>query len=1044
MRAPTKQPSLVSAPKAGDKKPSAMRRAVLPTPGVRHSVRDVPVSSPDGDARRVAERGFRGPAQPLPFRGRIEAALGRDLSGIRAYIGGPAASASEQLQAHAFTAGSRIAFREPPNVALATHEAVHALQHGSGAPTTSGVSRPGDASERAAEAIASRVASGGAAAGLLAAMPTKATVAAVQRQAAPQQTPEDYYLSIVQFLETEWQGRPPGLDRAKAYRLHLLVNALRPESFATTGEVDAFVTMCKKIADDEQKSWAALQQAGADDDYFIREGEAFPTLWGDRVSRELYGTSNETVLADRYAAAKKNALANTATISDEVWERGLPLSLAQAAQFRRDQIPDLALDYRYAKQHPKEAIGRYALLLITWERTLAHYLLVRAFRWQLANHVNEIRQGEIVIDDATYKDVLGARFFHWKLGIFESAASTPDDVRSAMTALLLQHPTKFFRDGLGGGLKYKWPDEGVAALWNEIREVDSQLEAAGRDQRIWRAMVWAYERGYFGDAAIEAYHAIKNDWLKMIGTAAAILIAQAIPGINVALDIVLLIEFGVDVLRTILDLSDTFTSAAAAVTVDQMQRASVKMASSLVGIGAKILIWAATWGLRATASKVNKWREGKKFLDEEGHSPEAREALKNAKGDPEAARKSLDAKRAQERAAAAKKAEEEAAAAAKAKREQEAAAAAKAKLEQELAAAAKAKREYEAAARKQREQEEAAANAKREQEAEAQRNSARRKQEEDANRKPAEASKGKKKNKTEEEGKFPCFVAGTRVLTPEGSRAIEDIHVGDLVLAQHPDDRGWPEPRRVTATHVSSSNQLVLVGSVQATRRHRFWTTRGWVRASDLAGTDVLSGPGGVPVTAELGTAEAPSEVETFNLTVADVSTYFVVIGATAVLVHNAGDLPPFDQPLYWVFGKTIDVRPTDSDGKSVWRTNNRDEVNRLFQIRVENGRSKGDPHLWFTEEQARAANLKLNQSPAHVVPTPSTPGEHTTAALVQNKIDHYSLRPTEARDIPHGISYDELQQRKDLHLTEKQMSDLTERTGKVGAQEMKPRVLKC
>ncbi len=213
--------------------------------------------------------------------------------------------------------------------------------------------------------------------------------------------------------------------------------------------------------------------------------------------------------------------------------------------------------------------------------------------------------------------------------------------------------------------------------------------------------------------------------------------------------------------------------------------------------------------------------------------------------------------------------------------------------------------------------------------------------------------------------------------------------------------------------------------------------------AGDLQRDDMLVGPAGLPVETELEELNEATEVDTFNVTIADVATYFVVIGSVAVLVHNA-DLPPFDEPLFWVFGKTIDVRVTDTDGKSVWRTKSRADVDRMFEIRVKNGRSKADPHLWFKADDPKAAKLKLNKSPANVVANPSTPGEITTAELVKAEIQHYSLRPEGAVDIPEGISYDELQKREDLHLNKEQMTDLTERSESLKTTEMKPRELKC
>ncbi|MGN6110817.1 MAG: hypothetical protein ACTHU0_37290, partial [Kofleriaceae bacterium] len=223
--------------------------------------------------------------------------------------------------------------------------------------------------------------------------------------------------------------------------------------------------------------------------------------------------------------------------------------------------------------------------------------------------------------------------------------------RAAFAALMLQRPQNFARGGLGGGFQYAWPEEGVRAFWTAVQEVDQRLRAASGPERIWRSWVWAYERGYIGKAALAAYHAIKDDWPNMLKTAATIFILQMVPGVNVVVDVVLLVEFGLDAIGTFFDIADTFKEAYDATSVEAMQRASAKMANTMVGLAAKIIIWAATWGVRKGAAKAKKYVDGKRFLDEHGNSREAREALSSAKGDTDKAREIIRTKREQERLA---------------------------------------------------------------------------------------------------------------------------------------------------------------------------------------------------------------------------------------------------------------------------------------------------------------------------------------------------------------------------------------------------------
>ncbi|MFJ3323602.1 polymorphic toxin-type HINT domain-containing protein [Streptomyces griseus] len=163
----------------------------------------------------------------------------------------------------------------------------------------------------------------------------------------------------------------------------------------------------------------------------------------------------------------------------------------------------------------------------------------------------------------------------------------------------------------------------------------------------------------------------------------------------------------------------------------------------------------------------------------------------------------------------------------------------------------------------------------------------------------------------------PCspgnsFVAGTVVLMADGStKLIEDIELGDKVLATDP-ETGETTPRAVTA-EIMGQGVKHLVGitidvdgergnataSVTATDGHPFWVAElgEWIDATDLRGGDWLRTSTGtyVQITA-VERWEDPSET-VYNLTVRDVHTYYVLAGATPVLVHNCGSRPDGPDP---------------------------------------------------------------------------------------------------------------------------------------------------
>ena len=90
-----------------------------------------------------------------------------------------------------------------------------------------------------------------------------------------------------------------------------------------------------------------------------------------------------------------------------------------------------------------------------------------------------------------------------------------------------------------------------------------------------------------------------------------------------------------------------------------------------------------------------------------------------------------------------------------------------------------------------------------------------------------------------------CFVAGTEILTVDGIKNIEDIQVGDWVIADDPTTPGGIEAKQVLDTFVRETSALVdlyVDGEViSTTGEHPLWVAdKGWVKASDLAVGDLL------------------------------------------------------------------------------------------------------------------------------------------------------------------------------------------------------------
>ncbi|MGK5448634.1 polymorphic toxin-type HINT domain-containing protein [Streptomyces radiopugnans] len=147
------------------------------------------------------------------------------------------------------------------------------------------------------------------------------------------------------------------------------------------------------------------------------------------------------------------------------------------------------------------------------------------------------------------------------------------------------------------------------------------------------------------------------------------------------------------------------------------------------------------------------------------------------------------------------------------------------------------------------------------------------------------------------------FVPGTAVLMADGStRAIEDVDIGDKVLATDP-ETGETAAREVTAEITGKdAKHLVKVtvdidgekgdrtASVTATDGHPFWVPElgEWIDATDLEPGQWLRTSAGtrIQITA---VKRWTQQATVHNLTVSDAHTYYVLAGTVPLLVHNCG-----------------------------------------------------------------------------------------------------------------------------------------------------------
>lgn len=149
-------------------------------------------------------------------------------------------------------------------------------------------------------------------------------------------------------------------------------------------------------------------------------------------------------------------------------------------------------------------------------------------------------------------------------------------------------------------------------------------------------------------------------------------------------------------------------------------------------------------------------------------------------------------------------------------------------------------------------------------------------------------------------GSGNCFVAGTLVQTADGTKRIEEIKAGDVVLST---DAGQsapagqaPQRQSVTQIFARTVTEVVDVRAggetITATPEHPFWVIgAGWTAAGELRRGSALLTKDGVVIHVD-SVERREGKFQVYNFEVASAHTYYV--SRLGLLVHNScGTLQP-------------------------------------------------------------------------------------------------------------------------------------------------------
>ena len=136
-----------------------------------------------------------------------------------------------------------------------------------------------------------------------------------------------------------------------------------------------------------------------------------------------------------------------------------------------------------------------------------------------------------------------------------------------------------------------------------------------------------------------------------------------------------------------------------------------------------------------------------------------------------------------------------------------------------------------------------------------------------------------------------CFTGDTPVYSDDGLVCIEEVNVGDAVLAYNP-ETGETEFKEVLNVWIKETDEILHVSTsdgetIDTTTNHPFYVEdKGWVAAGDLEiGDTLVTADGDTVEIADIEIEKLAEPILVYNLEVEDFHTYFV--GEYGVLVHN-------------------------------------------------------------------------------------------------------------------------------------------------------------
>lgn len=139
-----------------------------------------------------------------------------------------------------------------------------------------------------------------------------------------------------------------------------------------------------------------------------------------------------------------------------------------------------------------------------------------------------------------------------------------------------------------------------------------------------------------------------------------------------------------------------------------------------------------------------------------------------------------------------------------------------------------------------------------------------------------------------------CFLAGTKVLTKDGMKNIEDIEKGDHVYSINIDNnqREVKEVKKIFRGYTDETYELTIGDEVvKTTTKHKFYIVdKGWIRACELEeGDKIVAKDNDSLLITKIKHKYHEEKIPVYNLTVEGYHNYLIT--KYELLVHNAGSV---------------------------------------------------------------------------------------------------------------------------------------------------------